>query len=70
MISTAGEGHPIAGESYPIAGEGHPIAGERLPQVSVGLLDSVTSEQHGCEGITIASLEAGEEGCEFMILIL
>jgi hypothetical protein len=56
MISTAGEGHPIAGES--------------LPQVSDGLLDSVTSEQHGCEGITIASLEAGEEGCEFMILIL
>ena len=52
------------------AGEGHPIAGECLPQVSDGLLDSVTSEQHGCEGITIASLEAGEEGCEFMILIL
>ena len=54
MISTAGEGHPIAGES--------------LPHISDSVLDSVTCDQHGCEGITIASLEAGEEGCEFMIL--
>lgn len=67
MISTAGDGHPTAEKSHPTAGEDQSTAGESL---SEGMLDSVTSERHGCEGFTIASLQAGEEGCEFMIQIL